>query len=90
MEGIRSEKDPEVSVVVPISERHDDMKKLYHLYADELRSLDMKFEFIFIMSDVDFNRIFKKILARVNSEPRQKLVGHGTDAWHFPHFSIGH
>ena len=43
------EKNPEVSVVVPISERHDDMRLLYNLYADELKALNKDFEFVFIV-----------------------------------------
>jgi len=34
-----SEEAPEVSVVVPIRERHDDMRHLYRLYAGELTSV---------------------------------------------------
>lgn len=44
-----NDKTPEVSVVVPISERHDDMRLLYNLYADELKKLGKDFEFIFIV-----------------------------------------
>jgi glycosyltransferase involved in cell wall biosynthesis len=40
---------PEVSVVVPISERHDDITKLYSIYADALSKLNKSFEFIFIL-----------------------------------------
>lgn len=34
-------------MVVPISERHDDIKQLYRLYADELTKLGKRFEFLF-------------------------------------------
>jgi glycosyltransferase involved in cell wall biosynthesis len=44
-----SEEAPEVSVVVPISERHDDMRQLYQLYADELTRMGKRFEFLFIL-----------------------------------------
>jgi len=47
------EETPEVSVVVPVSERHDDIRQLYQLYADELNKMDKRFEFIFIL-DGDF------------------------------------
>ena len=40
---------PDVSVVVPVSERHDDMRQLYDLYADELKEMNKLFEFIFIL-----------------------------------------
>lgn len=48
-----SEMTPEVSVVVPISERHDDIRELYKLYADELRKLEKRYEFLFVV-DGDF------------------------------------
>jgi glycosyltransferase involved in cell wall biosynthesis len=44
-----SDKTPEVSVVVPISERHDDMRLLYNLYADELKKLGKNYEFVFVV-----------------------------------------
>jgi glycosyltransferase involved in cell wall biosynthesis len=47
------EETPEISVVVPISERHDDMRELYRLYADELTKMKKHFEFLFII-DGDF------------------------------------
>ena len=34
---------PEVSVIVPISDRHDDIEKLYNLYATELLSIGKDF-----------------------------------------------
>jgi glycosyltransferase involved in cell wall biosynthesis len=42
-----------VSVVVPISERHDDIKELYRIYSDVLKDLQKGFEFIFVV-DGDF------------------------------------
>ena len=44
-----NDKTPEVSVVVPISERHDDMRLLYNLYADELKKLGKNYEFVFVV-----------------------------------------
>lgn len=40
---------PQVSVVVPISERHDRMDKLFNIYAAELREMKKSFEFIFVV-----------------------------------------
>jgi glycosyltransferase involved in cell wall biosynthesis len=42
-------KNLDLSVVIPISERHDDIKKLFNIYAEELKALGKKFEFIFII-----------------------------------------
>jgi glycosyltransferase involved in cell wall biosynthesis len=55
-----SDKTPEVSVVVPISERHDDMRKLYSLYADELTKMGKDFEFVFVV-DGQFPIAFKDL-----------------------------
>ena len=43
------EEAPEVSVVVPISERHDNLENLYHLYSSELAQIGKTFEFLFII-----------------------------------------
>ena len=48
------QKSPDISVVVPISERHDDMRLLYKLYADKLTTMKNSFEFVFVL-DGDFN-----------------------------------
>jgi len=37
------------SVVVPISERHDDLKELYLLFSKELKAAGFRFEFIFVL-----------------------------------------
>jgi glycosyltransferase involved in cell wall biosynthesis len=49
MENTTTNEPLELSVVVPISERHDDLKKLYRLYAEQLKQMDKSFEFIFII-----------------------------------------
>ncbi len=60
MENIDNKKNPEVSVVVPISERHDDMRLLYNLYADELKKLGKDFEFLFIV-DGNFSTAYEDL-----------------------------
>ena len=45
-----SESPPiELSIVVPISERHDDLQQLYLTYASELSSFGYSMEFIFVL-----------------------------------------
>jgi glycosyltransferase involved in cell wall biosynthesis len=39
----------QVSVVVPVSERYDDLETLYHTYAKVLRSRGHSFEFVFVI-----------------------------------------
>jgi glycosyltransferase involved in cell wall biosynthesis len=73
MEKKDSNKTPEVSVVVPISERHDDLKKLYQIYADELKNLKRDFEFIFIL-DGSFNDAYQDLLALQNEDNPIRIV----------------
>lgn len=47
--GLDHGTDPEVSVIVPISERHDDLVRLYRLYAVELERLGRRFEWLFVV-----------------------------------------
>jgi glycosyltransferase involved in cell wall biosynthesis len=45
----RPEGDPRVSVIVPVSERHDDLKKIHRAHREVLRNLGLSAEFIFVM-----------------------------------------
>ena len=56
-----NEETPEVSVVVPISERHDDIRELYKLYSDELKGLEKRFESLFVV-DGDFPVAYADLL----------------------------
>lgn len=67
MENTDNIKVPEVSVVVPISERHDDIRVLYYLYADELKKMDKDFEFIFIV-DGNFPHAYNELLKLKNDK----------------------
>lgn len=42
-----------VSVVVPISERHDDLQQLYHDYSREIAATGLAHEFIFVVDGPD-------------------------------------
>jgi glycosyltransferase involved in cell wall biosynthesis len=55
------EETPEISVVVPISERYDNIKKLYQLNSDELRKIGKTFEFIFVV-DGKFQNAYDDLL----------------------------
>jgi glycosyltransferase involved in cell wall biosynthesis len=68
-----NEKNPEVSVVVPISERHDDIKLLYNLYADELKKLGKDFEFIFIV-DGNFQIAYEDLKNLKNNGNPIKII----------------
>ncbi len=64
--------DPEVSVIVPISERHDDVARLYRLYAEELERLGRRFEWLFVVVG-DFETACRD-LARLRAEDERVRV----------------
>jgi hypothetical protein len=45
------QEDPDVSVVVPVVERHGDLAQLYREFAAELARLGLTAEFIFVVDD---------------------------------------
>lgn len=47
----RSRGEPEVSIVVPVVERHGDLEQLYQEFAGELARLGRTAEFIFVVDD---------------------------------------
>ena len=59
------EENPEISVVVPLSERYDDIKKLYQLNSDELRKIGKTFEFIFVI-DGKFQDAYEDLIRLKN------------------------
>jgi len=65
--------DPEVSVIVPISERHDDVARLYRLYADELERLGRHFEFLFVVVG-DFEVACRDLAGLREEDARVRLV----------------
>lgn len=48
-EATRAERPVELSVVIPISERHDDLRELYLHYAQQLSVARKSYEFIFVV-----------------------------------------
>ena len=59
-------KTPEVSVVVPISERHDDIKQLYELYSKEIEKQTEEFEFLFVL-DGQFPEAYDQLVELSNN-----------------------
>lgn len=60
-----SRKSVELSVVIPISERYDDLKSLHQRYARELTASGHSFEFIFVLDgpNHDALRVLKELKA---------------------------
>ena len=73
MENTQSKKIPEVSVIVPISERYDDLEKLYDLYANQLREIGKDFEFLFIL-DQKFDSAFENLKKLKHENDHIKLI----------------
>ena len=48
-----TKRHPELSVVVPISERHDDLREIYLQYTREISSAGIAHEFIFVIDGPD-------------------------------------
>ncbi len=67
------EATPEVSVVVPISERHDDLKQLYKIYADELTNIGKSFEFLFVV-DGNFPTACNDLQKLKNNENSLRII----------------
>ena len=65
--------NPDVSVIVPISERYDDLEKLYDLYAGELKKLGKNFEFIFILDQI-FDAAFENLKKLKKQNAHIKLI----------------
>jgi glycosyltransferase involved in cell wall biosynthesis len=71
-----NDNNPEVSVVVPICERHDDIRLLYEQYAGELKKIGKDFEFIFIV-DGHFPAAYKNLVDIQNADNPVKIVKYG-------------
>ena len=65
--------EPDVSVVVPISERHDPVHRLYDLYAGELKKLQKEFEFIFVL-DGFFPKALKDLDELIKANEPVRIV----------------
>ncbi len=51
--GLALEESVYLSVVVPISERHDDLRKLYRQYSEQISENGYSYEFIFVLDGED-------------------------------------
>jgi glycosyltransferase involved in cell wall biosynthesis len=68
---------PDVSVVIPISDRHDDMTQVYKLYATELEKMHKTFEFIFVL-DGHFPTALDDLQRLVTNKKYVKIIKFST------------
>jgi glycosyltransferase involved in cell wall biosynthesis len=63
----------DLSVVVPIAERHDDLEELYRVYSSELERLGCSFEFVFVV-DGKFKEAFKTLTTLKEKNPSIRII----------------
>ncbi len=63
----------DISVVVPITEYHDDIEQLYLQFSAELQRLDQSSEFLFVI-DAGFNEAYQKLLSLKQNHPCIKII----------------
>lgn len=68
-----SDKDIEISVIVPVVERYDDLEKLYSTYAEEIAKITKDFEFIFVV-DGHMQKAYSEIKRFSCKDSHIKLV----------------
>jgi len=67
---------PDVSVIVPIVETHDDLAKLYDEFAGALRALGKTYEFVFVL-DGGFRQLVEPLKAIRQGRPGIRIVALG-------------
>ena len=63
----------DISVIVPIVERHDDLNKLYDEFAKEFARLGKSYEFIFVV-DGKFDQAFSTLQKIKSNQPDVKII----------------
>jgi glycosyltransferase involved in cell wall biosynthesis len=72
-EELVSDERPDLSVVIAISERHDDLRELFLQYTRELASCGLSFEFIFVVDGPD-PRVLDALKALKKEYPAIKVI----------------
>jgi glycosyltransferase involved in cell wall biosynthesis len=63
-----------ISVVVPIAERHDDLQALYQQTAELLAHLERSVEFIFIVDGQEFTQAYEQLCEMQRDHPDIRVV----------------
>ena len=63
----------DLSVVIPITERYDDLRLLYQSYASELKRLERSFEFIFVI-DGQFPGVLETLQQLKSENPSIRII----------------
>ena len=72
-EEIIQDRAIEMSIIVPVVERYDDLEKLYNSYAEEIKKVTNAFEFIFVI-DGHMRNAFSEVKRFLYKDPHIKLI----------------
>lgn len=72
-EEIIQDRAIELSIIVPVVERYDDLEKLYNSYAEEIKKVTKDFEFIFVI-DGHMHKAYSEIKRFSHKNPNIKVV----------------
>ncbi|MFQ5902007.1 MAG: glycosyltransferase, partial [Thermodesulfobacteriota bacterium] len=73
MKKTSDKQEIEVSVIVPVVERYDNLERLYLAYAEEIAKITGNFEFIFIV-DGNMQRAYPEIKKFSNKDPHIRVI----------------
>ena len=80
--------DEFLSVVVPIAERHDDLKRLFYQYAEELKKTGKKYEFLFVVSE-GFDNAIESLKELKDRNPEVRVIKLNCDFGEATALSVG-
>ncbi len=64
---------PRLSVIIPVTERHDDIRAVYAAYREALTAIDERHEFIFVL-DGDFPAVQEALQALIDEGERLTII----------------
>lgn len=76
LDAARLERAPaelDITVVVPIAERHDDLAELHRAFSREIEKITCRYEFIFVI-DGGFEEAYRTIRSLKENDPRIRIV----------------
>ncbi len=66
-------KSTEISAIVPVGKRHDDVQELYHAYKNSLQSTGCKYEVIYVL-DGNFPQVFEQLRLLQDKGEQIKII----------------
>ncbi len=69
----KQERKPDISVIVPVVERYDDLRKVFVEYSEPFRKIGKGFEFIFVV-DGGFNKAYEELKSLKNEFNEIKII----------------